>query len=396
MPESQSAWAMHDLLAGLQYCHRRGIVHRDIKPDNLLYIRDVPDSPLKIIDFGLSDFKKRLEPQENGAEGNLSRVGTPHYMAPEIYLTGTYDEKVDTFACGVVLIELVTGRHPFFELNKDTLQSIKEKILRNEVDYSDHKMWQHAPRSAKTLARELLNPDNQRRLTAATAIRHSWLSHARAGFNHGERVSPKTLESLNRFGQLNILKQAALRVLARHLDERQLSGPLRQFRLFDLDGNGSVSAEELVVGARSCGMHVDQEEIEELVRLFGRDYTPCSLASSWNYQHGQALPEVRYSDFLASLLDAHVVPSRSQLRYVYKRFCNSEGIITAASLQEKLSSFTEDAGIITGDKALLEGIPKSSIVEEVTDDEIIRVFREFGSGWSLEFEAFCAMWSQDT
>lgn len=393
LPEAEAVWAMHDLFAGLQYCHRRGIVHRDIKPDNLLYIRDVPDSPLKIIDFGLSDFRQRLTTQGERSDGTSNRVGTPHYMAPEIYMTGTYDEKVDTFASGVVLVEVLTGVHPFFQLHRDTLQSIRAKILRNEVDYNNEQMWRFAPLSAKSLAQKLLDPERERRLTASSAIRHKWISKGRAGFKNGDRVSPRTLLSLQRFGQLNVLKQAALRVLSRQLDERQLSGALRQFRLFDVDGNGSVSAEELVAGARSSGTHLDPMDVQDLVRLFGRDYTPCSLAASWNHQNGQALPEVRYSDFLAALLDAHVVPSRRQLRYIFGRFCDESGMITPVSLQNTLTAFAGDA-TVSGQTAPLDGIPGTTIGEEVTDDEISRVFRELGGGWSLDFEAFCSMWPQ--
>jgi serine/threonine-protein kinase len=101
---SQVLCLMLQLLDGLHYAHERGIVHRDIKPVNLL-IAD--DGRLKITDFGIA----RTGPS------NLTRVssviGSPGYIAPEQYTDRDVDRRVDVFSAGVLLYEMLSGTTPF-------------------------------------------------------------------------------------------------------------------------------------------------------------------------------------------------------------------------------------------------------------------------------------------
>jgi eukaryotic-like serine/threonine-protein kinase len=105
MPHLEDAIsAMLQVLAGLEYAHRREVVHRDIKPSNLLITRD---GMVKITDFGIS----KIGPRSQKQTGLL--VGTPQYMAPEQYTGGHIDRGCDIHAAGVVLYELFTGEAPF-------------------------------------------------------------------------------------------------------------------------------------------------------------------------------------------------------------------------------------------------------------------------------------------
>jgi serine/threonine protein kinase len=96
--------AMLQVLAGLDYAHRRDVVHRDIKPSNLLIARD---GMVKITDFGIA----KIGPRSQKQTGLL--VGTPQYMAPEQYMGGHIDRACDIHAIGVVFYELLTGQPAF-------------------------------------------------------------------------------------------------------------------------------------------------------------------------------------------------------------------------------------------------------------------------------------------
>jgi calcium-dependent protein kinase len=87
--------------------HNRNICHRDIKPENILYC---PRSrEVKLVDFDIS--KKTF--QKGSRRDMLTIIGTPFYQAPEMYIGGGYDEKVDLWALGVTIYKLVTGKTPF-------------------------------------------------------------------------------------------------------------------------------------------------------------------------------------------------------------------------------------------------------------------------------------------
>ncbi len=106
------------MLAGLEAAHLIGIVHRDIKPDNIYLVRD-PSAPgairIKILDFGIA----KLVGDQLGATTKLktkggSILGTPAYMAPEQCRGGAeIDARADLYAVGCILFEMLTGRPPF-------------------------------------------------------------------------------------------------------------------------------------------------------------------------------------------------------------------------------------------------------------------------------------------
>ncbi len=130
---------------GLQAAHSLGIFHRDLKPQNVM----LTDGGLvKILDFGLA---RRLRPEEANFDPSkpalakdasvaatyTARGGTVRYMAPEQFVTGQSSVQSDVWALGVLLYELVSGRHPFSRPDAEDFQTIRAIQFSDPVDLSE-------------------------------------------------------------------------------------------------------------------------------------------------------------------------------------------------------------------------------------------------------------------
>jgi eukaryotic-like serine/threonine-protein kinase len=111
MPVTRVLSIAHQIASALEAAHDAGIVHRDLKTDNIFLIQK-PGSPdhVKVLDFGISRFLRASDRTAMG--GNL--LGTPEFMAPEQVLSpDQIDHRVDIYALGVVMYEMLTGAVPF-------------------------------------------------------------------------------------------------------------------------------------------------------------------------------------------------------------------------------------------------------------------------------------------
>jgi tRNA A-37 threonylcarbamoyl transferase component Bud32 len=109
LPIARAVEITRQVLSGLSHAHEHGIIHRDIKPANIVLSQKAGVGDfVKILDFGLVRFRA----ETSNLTGAMV-LGTPNYMAPEQIRGGDFDHRVDLYACGVLLFELLTGSKPF-------------------------------------------------------------------------------------------------------------------------------------------------------------------------------------------------------------------------------------------------------------------------------------------
>ncbi len=114
------------LLAGLEEVHARGLVHRDLKPDNIMITKDPNgDDLIKILDFGIASFIDGPPPgqpwQTITTPGQI--VGTPRYMAPEQLVGEPASTASDLFSIGLIFFEMLTGRRAFAGESPDAIMA---------------------------------------------------------------------------------------------------------------------------------------------------------------------------------------------------------------------------------------------------------------------------------
>ncbi len=158
-PEAACAIA-YQVAEGLAHAHERGVVHRDIKPQNVLLSRR---GDVKIIDFGIAQ-RERLpsmaEPLTSGsaAEGRTHEAfGTPAYMSPEQILGDTVDARSDLFSLGVVLYRMLTGTRPFEQDTKGTAPGrASAERLRRDAPVPFRERAPDVPRPLERIVMKLL------------------------------------------------------------------------------------------------------------------------------------------------------------------------------------------------------------------------------------------------
>jgi serine/threonine protein kinase len=178
----------HQLIEGLQYLHRMSVVHRDLKPDNILFDQNLN---LRITDFGTGYCNVGLSKViEAGPPTTI--CGTQGYKCPEMLLSIKYNGVLnDLFAAGILLVNLVTGRSPF------NCADPKTGMYKYMANNQHQKFWVEFEKKAavdpdfKDLVNGMLAFDPSQRLTIAEIKCHPW-------YNRDVYMGGGTIENLRR------------------------------------------------------------------------------------------------------------------------------------------------------------------------------------------------------
>ncbi|KAM3842540.1 testis-specific serine/threonine-protein kinase 1-like [Diretmus argenteus] len=164
LTEDQSHCYFKQLAAAMKYLHNKGIVHRDLKCDNLL----LDNLDLKVCDFGLSR-KVKYSAKRHAVVLSTTNCGTKQYMAPEVIKKIPYDPKAaDVWSMGVTLYEMLTGYLPFSSKDKRLLQRQMEHRIAYPITVS-------VSPEVKDLILCMLHPVAEERIQLDGILNHPWV-----------------------------------------------------------------------------------------------------------------------------------------------------------------------------------------------------------------------------
>ncbi|OMJ70824.1 hypothetical protein SteCoe_31124 [Stentor coeruleus] len=179
LTEKQVMIFSRNLFEVLAYIHSKGIIHRDLKLENILMTSNTGNSEFKLADFGLACYiDKSLK----------SKSGSPGYMAPEILRGNTYSTKVDVFSAGIIIFILLTGTSPFVA---NTTQKIIEKNLKCRICFEGNEC-KSMSRHATSFIIEILTSEPTYRPTAQQVLKHPWIKYKSCSDSELASSSPYT------------------------------------------------------------------------------------------------------------------------------------------------------------------------------------------------------------
>lgn len=157
--EKEAAKLIHTVLESINHIHSNGVVHRDLKPDNIMV--DENNEP-KIIDFGLSkDLGQNIRELK-------SMVGSKMFMAPEIIERVSHSFPCDMWSIGIILFMMLSGNYPF------DFKNLEYEIINEPILYLAKAGWANVSELAKDFINKLLKKDPSDRMTAKQALDHVW------------------------------------------------------------------------------------------------------------------------------------------------------------------------------------------------------------------------------
>jgi serine/threonine protein kinase len=144
-----------DICRGLDFAHKMGVIHRDVKPAN---IRLTSDGSVKILDFGIARFRGSETTDPDLTQAGLV-LGTPSYLSPELVQGAKVDHHADMWAVGVILYEMLAGRRPF---EAPTIPSLIHRIV-NEPPPALDTAALHLPEGLAAVATRALDKEPKHR-----------------------------------------------------------------------------------------------------------------------------------------------------------------------------------------------------------------------------------------
>mmetsp|Transcript_6026 Transcript_6026/g.18162 ORF Transcript_6026/g.18162 Transcript_6026/m.18162 type:complete len:512 (+) Transcript_6026:39-1574(+) len=308
--ERDAADICRSILSVAAYCHSRGVMHRDLKPDNFLFDSEGEDARLKATDFGLS---ARFKPGERLHDA----CGTPLFVAPEV-LKKDFDEKGDIWSIGVILYLMLSGRLPF---NGRTVKESLTATLKGRYDM-DGSEWSSVSYDAKDCIAKMLTYDPELRPSAAEMLEHPWIKLG--GTASDEYVLQAVFNNLRDFSEMNKLKKRAIQLMVTNLEASDIAKIREEFEAADIDNTGTLTVGEMKAVLRKVKADISEEELSRIWAAYDID------------ENGH----LDYSEFLTATTDHNKV---NNIANIERAFCqldkDGDGKLTKEEIFGALKDF---------------------------------------------------------
>ena len=294
--EKDAARIFKQILEAVNYLHAHGVCHRDLKPENILFSTVEDESPLKLIDFGLS---KVFNGDDNTMKG---AVGTTFYMAPEV-IKGKYNEKCDVWACGIILYIMLCGKPPFYSKDEEEL---KQKICSMKYDFNYPEFSKVSDQAKELIASILV--DKNTRPSIAQLLEHKWVK---------ENAPHSTSEVLNvdwmhikKYSSLNLMQKSVINFTAFRLTEDETRQFVEIFKSLDENSDGVLTMEEIKKGVELCS--------------FGSKMNANEIINMFNEMDVDKNGLINFTEFISAMMDYEKFIKKEQLLECFKSY-DSDG-----------------------------------------------------------------------
>jgi calcium-dependent protein kinase len=242
--EQQTAIIMYQIFSSIKLCHDNGIIHRDIKAENII-IQDDLNLFVKLIDFGSCEILTKTKLT------STYKVGSPSYIAPEILNGEEYDYSCDIWSLGVLMYYLLCGNKPF---KGNTEEEIYKSIKTKDLKFKD-KVWEKISDEAKNLIKSMLVKNKKMRFNINQVLHSDWLIKNISKTDNSKKLhneqylKEKIIPNIRKFKNINQIQLLALfYVIHNQIDfskNEEIIQITKEFYFYDKDGDGKLSEEEL-------------------------------------------------------------------------------------------------------------------------------------------------------
>ena len=271
------------ILHAINYCHSHGIVHCDLKPDNIIFespneeeenedILNLLD--LKLLDFGLSSRIKKNEKLNN-------TVGTAYFIAPET-IKGEYDEKCDMWSIGVILYYILSGKFPF---TGHSNFEIFEKIQKSEPVFKN--LFKDISQNAIDFIKKCLVKNPSERLSAKECLSHPWLEPIFKHIHSDGFLKDNLILNFTSYHKCPQLKKFILKYLVSNMGHTELGPYKSAFYAFDFKNQGIVT----------------KTDIKKIFNLYNVDTTDTQIKNIMSICDEPSKSFLTYSEFICCCIN---------------------------------------------------------------------------------------------